>query len=812
MEEGMKRWKIFVAGLLVWGFLMGPASAALPLVRIAIVEDGPSLRYNGLEELKREIRDLSGDEFDIRFPETLHFSGNWEVPAIRRQVEKALASRDADLVIATGVIASHLLCGMGDLPKPAIAAVIIAADLQNLPESHGTSGVKNLNYIKSFQNFDRDLRAFRSMVPFGRLAIIGDASIKEGLPDLNRRTRIFGEASGLDITFLSAREDADLVLKALSPDTEAVFITPLQRFSPEAFARLTEGLIARKIPSFSLWGREEVAQGVLAGLAPSERIPRLSRRVALHVQQILMGRDAGGLSVSFHPDTDFTVNMETARRIGVYPDWDVLLDADILHEDPHPEGRALAINEAVREAIAANLEMKLAEGERALAEVQARSRRAPLKPQALVELSGKVLDRDNAASSLGRQAEEEVWLELLLRQSLFSEKDRSLRDVADLEVKSRRLMERQVGLDIAESATLAFIDVLRASRQARIRKDDLDLTRANLERAETRREVGYAGPSEVYRWQSRLASSRKALLDARAQVRQAEIRFNTLLNRPLDQPLHLEDTRLSDPLFFVSDPRIRWFSENPRRIRHFHDFVVMEARDQAPELARIALAMESVERSLLAARRSWYLPDVLAEGGMRQRLVSEGEGSGAVEMALMPGVPPIRLPGSEDFGWQVALKVRYPLYTGGARSAAQDEALERLEALRTQRLRVAEGLEARMRAALHRTTASWPGIRLSGDAAEAARKNLELVTDAYERGVISAMELLDAQHASLVAEQGSAASVYDFLKDLMGIQRLLGNVDFSATLEGRDAMFRRLRQYFEEAGIAVPALEKGEAE
>lgn len=801
-----KMFLLLVLGLWIPGI---PVWAGLPVVRIAIVEDGPSLRYDGLMELKREVLDLAGREFDIRFPETLHFTGNWEVAEIRRQVEKALERRDADLVIGAGVIASHLLCRMGDLPKPAIAAVVIAADLQNLPEKQGVSGVKNLNYIKSFQNFNRDMAAFRKMVPFKRLAIIGDSSIEEGIPDLRRRTRIFGDTQGLVIDFIPAKGDAAEVLALLAPETDAVFITPLQRFSPAAFQRLNEGLIERKIPSFSLWGRDEVAEGVLAGMAPSDRISRLSRRVALHVQQILLGKDAGSLAVGFHPETDFTVNMETARRIGLYPDWDVLLDADILYEDPLPEGPPLAINTVVQEAMTANLELKIAERERRITEAQALGKRAPLKPQALVDLSARVLDRDNAAKSLGRQAEEEVWLELLLRQTLFSEKDRSLRDVADIEVKSRRLMERQVGLDIAESAALAFLDLLRASRQAQIRKDDLDLTRSNLERAENRREVGYAGPSEVYRWQSRLASSRKALLEARAQVRQAEIQLNRIVNRPLDQPLYLEDTRLSDSLFFVSDPRIRWFSENPRRIRHFHDFVVAEARDQAPELERLSLAMEAAQRGILAAKRSYYLPDVLAEGGMRQRLVSEGEGSGSVALSLMPGMPPVHLPESEDFGWQVGLKVRYPLFTGGARPALLDEGLERLESLRSQRQRVAEGLEARMRAALHRTTASWPGIRLAGDAAVAARKNLELVTDAYERGVISAMELLDAQHASLVAEQVSAASVYDFLKDLMVIQRLLGNVDFSATLEGRDAMFRRLKQHFEDAGIAVPVLEKG---
>ncbi|TYT76229.1 TolC family protein [Desulfobotulus mexicanus] len=807
----MRRNLFLLLGILCF-FSGSPVFADLPVVHIAVIEDGPAMRYGGIAELKAEILDLTKNEFDVRFPETLHFSGSWDVKEIGRQVERALTNPVTDIVIAAGVISSHLLCHRDNLQKPAIASLVIDANLQNLPESQGSSGVRNLNYIKSFQNFDRDMEAFGRMVPFKRLALIGDETIVAGLPDLAERTKSAGKKFGVEIDFIAATSRASHVLASLPESVDAVFITPLMRFSHDEFALLIQGLEEKKLPSFSLWGRDEVERGILAGMAPSERINRLSRRISLHVQQILLGRDAGSLSVAFHPDMDFTVNMETARRIGVYPDWDILLDADLIHEDPHPIGRPLAINGAVQAALSANLEIRLAEREEAIRKALARSQRSPLRPQGLFSLEGRVTDSKNAASSMGRQPEEEIWAEVMLRQILFSEKKRSVADVADIELKTQQVMRRQVELDIAESAALAFLDVLRAGRLVQIRKDDLDLSRANLERAENRREVGYAGPSEVYRWQSRLASARKALLEARSLLRQAETGLNLILNRPLDQPVFLSDTRLSDPLFFVSDPRIRWFSENPGRMGVFHDFVVAEARDQAPELERVELAMEAARRGILAARRSWYLPDLLAEGGMRQRLLSQGKGSGAAEIELMPGVPPIRLPESEDFGWQVGIKASYPLITGGARPAALDEGLERLESLRTRRLQIAEGLEARMRVSLHRTTASWPGIRLSADAAAAASKNLELVTDAYERGLVSAMELLDAQHASLVAEQMSATSVYDFLKDLMAVQRLLGNVDFSATLEARDAMFERLKRHFEDSGMDLPLVSAGGGE
>ena len=68
------------------------------------------------------------------------------------------------------------------------------------------------------------------------------------------------------------------------------------------------------------------------------------------------------------------------------------------------------------------------------------------------------------------------------------------------------------------------------------------------------------------------------------------------------------------------------------------------------------------------------------------------------------------------------------------------------------------------------------GITLSEDAAIAAARNLELVEDAYGRGTVSIIELLDAQNAAILAEEGAANAVYDFLLDLMEVERAMKHV------------------------------------
>ena len=136
-------------------------------------------------------------------------------------------------------------------------------------------------------------------------------------------------------------------------------------------------------------------------------------------------------------------------------------------------------------------------------------------------------------------------------------------------------------------------------------------------------------------------------------------------------------------------------------------------------------------------------------------------------------------------------------------AAARRAAEEELARLRLERQAVAERVEQRLRAALHLAGAAYAGIKLSADAEVAAKQNLELVKDAYRRGAVDILALLDAQNAALLAEQGAASAAYDFLLDLMEVERALGRFYFFATAEQRDDWFTRLAAYYD-AAVSEP--------
>ena len=58
--------------------------------------------------------------------------------------------------------------------------------------------------------------------------------------------------------------------------------------------------------------------------------------------------------------------------------------------------------------------------------------------------------------------------------------------------------------------------------------------------------------------------------------------------------------------------------------------------------------------------------------------------------------------------------------------------------------------------------------------------------------------LLDAQNSALVAELNASNAVYDFLLDLVELQRSVGRLEWFKYEEDQQAWIGRIRDYFEE--------------
>ena len=311
-------------------------------VSIGVVVDGPWDRNDEiLGRFQQEITALLSGDFDVRFPVQAQVDGAWTTDGVRNALDRVLEDPEVDLVLTIGVLGSVEVARRAVLLKPVIAPLVWNADLQGLPRTDsGTSGVANLNYLEHPSSFSTDVQLFREVVPFRTLGVLRGEAYVTGAPELWTGLEQAAAALDLELVSVAVSETAESALAAIPAAVDAVYLFPLTQLRPGEFDVLVEGLVARRLPSFSFLGVEEVERGILVGLNPETFWVRLARRVALNAQQILLGADPGTLSVAIAYGERLTLNMGTARAIGVSPSWQVITEADPINHVP--EGGAPA--------------------------------------------------------------------------------------------------------------------------------------------------------------------------------------------------------------------------------------------------------------------------------------------------------------------------------------------------------------------------------------------------------------------------------------------------------------------------------------
>jgi outer membrane protein TolC len=392
------------------------------------------------------------------------------------------------------------------------------------------------------------------------------------------------------------------------------------------------------------------------------------------------------------------------------------------------------------------------------------------------------IDADRASPLT--QAEKTTSAGLELTQVIYSERAHAGYDIARALYEAAKEGQRQAVLDTLYSAASAYLDLLRAESVESVRRSNVEHTRTNLATSRVREAVGLAERSDYLRWVAQLATDKQSLLAAESTRRQAETELMRVMHRPADQPFATVETGLDDPLTMISSPRAQSFIDTPAKWTVFSEYAVHTALEHAPEIGQAEAIIASNRRSVTAARRAYFVPDLALVSNGARTLSEGGAGAGSV-----PGGP-------DDDSWSVSLQATIPLFSGRRRTAELAQARDDLRAAEADRLATADSVEARTRSALHRTASSWPAIALAGQAAAAARENLRMVTDAYARGIVTVTDLIDAQDTALDADLAAADAKYGFLVDFVTVLRAMSEFDVLLDPGLREAWLDRVDQWF----------------
>ena len=139
--------------------------------------------------------------------------------------------------------------------------------------------------------------------------------------------RAMAERLGLEVVpfYAAGHEEYEAAFSAISSaGADAVAIASAPVFTADA-ARLAALAVKAGLPTICEW-REMTEKGCLIGYGP--KIPDLRRRTAVFVARILRGTPAGELPIEDPTAFELTVNLKTAKALGLDIPVAILARAD----------------------------------------------------------------------------------------------------------------------------------------------------------------------------------------------------------------------------------------------------------------------------------------------------------------------------------------------------------------------------------------------------------------------------------------------------------------------------------------------------
>lgn len=730
-----------------------------------------------------EIRALLSSTHEVTVSQTLY--AEWDAKKAKTHIQSLLDDNQVGMLLTFGVVTGAAVANVGSYSKPVVALGIVDPIVKkDTINKSSATGIDNLSFVLLNWPVQNDLAYFREIVPFKSVALIYTAALKE---QIRQQRDICGTEPILqdvvtDLVF--ADQDIAATLAAIPKKVDAVYLGFVPEYTADDWRRLMDGINARKLPSFS-WQLEHLQNGVMASNATEADEKKLARRIALNVEAILAGTNAGTLPMLLDFDTRLTLNSKTMRLVGFHAPWDILTRAEFIEDDLLGNERTIDLADVFLEAQARSLTLRLADQDVASLERDIALAKGRLRPFVNFSATGLRIDKDRAAASLGMQAKTTLSSRLDVQHLLYSERARAAVALQRFAYDAQGESRNQVRLDVALQAGLAYLDVLRSKAQIEIRKKDLQQTRRNLQIAKQRQEVGYSGRSDVYRWESQVATANQAIIEARVQDYLAQANLNRLLDRPQDQPFRSKDgssaeTRLAD--FYRQG--FSQYLRTPHDLEILIAFLVQESRKLLPEIKALDLAIGAGQRQLRSDLRRRFTPEVALQGQGDYLLSRSGQGSDD----SLPGAP-------NDFAWSVALNLSIPLFEGGTIRQQVAKSRIDLRGLEIQRDDLLQALALAIRFQLGEMVRAYFNLDSSRKAADLAALSLDLVKDGYAKGSLAIAQLLDAQLAATRASEAAAIAKWDHLAAILQLERAIGRYSFNDSADRRADIIARFLEF-----------------
>lgn len=767
-------------------------------IEYAFVFDGPSSKNEAfMNQFKKTIAKSTAPDYKAGFSNSNVFVGNWTEAGAKSASERALNS-NATMVISLGYLSTKYLNAKENKKK--FVVTIDQYGLRDLGDG----------FFNPVQQSVKGVLLFKRLTNFKKTAILMNESFYKTKRDWNDSLK--SKLSGIDFNVIPVNNDnIDDVVKNASSNYDAVVITPLFNLTEVKKHELIDKLNARKLPTFSTLGREDVNDGVLLGAGAYDLDRKIAEATSFNIKGALNGDKSKPKQIQFYEDEIVYMNQDTADLIGYNPHLRVLNNAEVIsHKKPAMYNLSAVFDTLDKQ----NLDI-----ERKKLLVKA-ARRASLSavlkylPTLAINLGYQQYNHDYAESASLLLPEKTGVFQVGLEQVIYSPALVTnilvKKKMVDFSKQEQFLTEQNMGIDVA----LLYIETLMLENVIKSQKEDVKESRENLAIARVREKMGKCGKEEAFRWATQLRDNEQNLLEMTAELKNLKIAINKLLFQNQTSNFDLAELKASDPAFYTSEINIIDFVSTPKTLEQFTQMLVDEAFRVAPELAKLRAAKKMKEYEMAMYYQKFILPDAklnLTYTSLFNREFAKDTVVPAADMRNPANIvtnplngknylsgSPITLPPSEPTNLSLGVFAQWKPIEGGTKIAEIARLRAEIEELNRYEDEAKTSIEEHIRSTINKALAGYFSIEKNYKAMYTAGENYKMVQDMYLKGNVPISQMLDAQEAYLKSRVKAMNSQYVFFKELVWVQRGICAVDWSKATPESKAFIKHVKETLEQ--------------
>lgn len=782
-QKKMKQFKKFIT--VIFALILFPAAMqAQGSLKVGICKDAATGEIEILaQQLKSEIEALTQARGEVEFKE---LSADWQTEKVNENLRELLDDTETDIIVTLGFLSSTAAAQLSDYTKPVIAATMLDPGMQDLSlQPDGSTGILNFSYIPSMIRLRNDMQAFYKMFEFKHLAVLIPEPLYTNFQPL--RSFLNQEGQGFAISFIPVSSGVENPLSQIPATVDAAYVFPMVQSTPAETKTLYEELNNRRISSLAIGGSGDLELGASVTFTPQFTLLQMAREVALRILKVSEGTNLSDIPITSN-ETKRTamINMESLRLTGKFPSgWQELQNATLINIEKMP-GETLELRQAIAQALENNLQGKITDQDLLMAQTDVRIAKSNVLPQLEVSGSAVQLSQNLVRSSMGQRGEFTVTGSASLKQVIYSEAAFANIALKKLAAEYELQSNRQTMLDIVSKTSGAYISLLFAKNNLQIKNENVYATLQNLELAKAKEQSGEGGISDVNRWSSELSISKMGLNDAQAGYQTAMYQLNELLNEPIGNSISTPDSSRIDKTIVPDQSILAHYFSNPNLTEKYADFLIDEMNVHSPELQQLLAAGEMVDRKKSMQIRQLFVPEVALFGNADQAFVREG----TQKIANLPIPSP-----PDDITWNLGVRMSLPIFEGGRKKAEVHRATIEQDKITWQKNDLLNNMEKGLRSNVQLLKASYNELDLSQNAARAAEDNYKMVQDAYAQGVVTVIQLIDAQNVMIRTKHMTTSAYYQYILDYIKAERMQGNFTFLTDEAEQQDYFNRLINY-----------------